>query len=146
MKMSEEAARLESELNETAKQLGLKLRVTYDAFDFCLRFDAALALDRVWHAVDEHVLVRQPSGSRALADLLMDVLENLQLRLHDQTAAAMQKRDVRERIFRLSKEDKALLHDLCTDACSHRMRDFNRAEENQKKVDEYQALMGRLFR
>lgn len=137
------AREFESALNATAKKLGLQLRVTYCAQDFCFRFEAALILDRAWHAVDEAIYMH---GGKALSELTADILEDLQLRLHDLARKQMQERDVRQRTFILSKEDKHTLHDMFMAASAEELRDFARAENGCKKVDKYQELMNRLFR
>lgn len=134
----EDARRLESALSETAAKLGMKIRVAYDLYNFGFRICARLLAPIEVCTIDEEVL------STAPADLLQMSLENLQLKLHDNMATAMQKTDVRERQFALSKEDKHTLHDMFVDAMNERMRDFSRDE--WQIVDKYQELMNRLYR
>lgn len=145
-RITDDALRLEDSLRQLAKTLGLRIKVTYDEVNFGYLIDSTLIPERATYTLDEEVLVWQPSGSTAIADLLHEALRELQHLLHDQTAKAMTARDTGGRQYGLSKEDKHLLHDMLMDAINERMRDFSRAATNHKKVDEYQALIGRLFR
>lgn len=142
----DDARRLESALSETATKLGMKIRVAHDASEWAFRIYARLLSPNEVCMIDEPVLVQQPSGSTALVDLLQMALEALQIQLHDNMAAAMQKTDVRERQFGLSKEDKHTLHDMFMDAMNERMRYFSCSESNAKVVDKYQELTNRLYR
>lgn len=135
---------LEKALEPYAIKLGIKVRAVADVTSFAFKIYAAMSLEREVCAIDEEMLILP--RSKALADLLFMELENLQLRLHDNAAEHMNKHDVRERCFALSREDKALLHDMYIDACSERMRDFSRAEAGSKKTDQYAKLMDRLYR
>lgn len=150
MKKDNDARELENALGKTALKLGMKIRVVADPYNWCFRIYARLLAPNECYVVDEEALyVAGPLRAvapKAFADLLHMILEDLQLKLHDNMAAAMQKTDVRERVFQLSDEDKHTLHDMLMAAQSHEMRDYYHSEQGIKKVDKYQELVGRLVR
>ena len=142
-----DAVRLESELQDTAARLGLRVKVTYDTDNLCFFIDCGLRQPpRANYSIDEEMFVAQPSGSTVIADFLQRVLEDLQRRTYDAMREQLDRLDVRGRIVQLSKEDKHTLHDMYMGACDEALRDFHRAEAGVAKVDKYQELIGRLFR
>jgi hypothetical protein len=54
-----------------------------------------------------------PTVSKQVASLLFDIVEDLQLKLHNKQRAQMDKTDVRQRVANLSRADKNALHELC---------------------------------
>ncbi len=133
------AADLEAALRDTAKALGLRIRVTHETRFQQFYIDASLSLPRVNVTIDEACLTM--SGA---PDVLNDELEHLQLRLHDLARDQMAERDVRKRIVKLSNEDKHTLHRMYLAACNEVSRDFS--ETGTAKLTEFQELMNRLFR
>lgn len=144
MKKDKQARDIENTLREAATKLGMHIRVVADTNAWCFRIYARLLSPSEVYSVDEEMFV---VPTKQIGTLLMDILEDLQLKLHDNMAAAMQSRDVRERQYTLSKEDKHTLNDMYRDACDEALRDFASAEhDGRDRVSKYQELMGRLFR
>lgn len=143
MKKDKQAHDIEDTLREAATKLGMSIRVVADSHYWCFRIYARLLSPSEVYSVDEEMFV---VPTKQIGALLTNILEDLQLKLHDNMAAAMGTRDVRERQFRLSDADKHTLNDMYRDACNEALRDFARAEHNRDRVTKYQELMGRLFR
>lgn len=149
-----EAKQLESALAATATKLGMSIRVAADTSQWCFRIYARLLCPSECYCVDDEIIFELGSlrqTPKAFTDLMQDIIEDLQLKLHNNMAAAMQQRDVRERMFRLSDEDKSTLHDMFNDACLQLLSTWRHgppqaASGTQSKMDKYHALMDRMFR
>jgi hypothetical protein len=145
MQMENEARQLEGSLRETADKLGLTLKVRYDPSHWCFRFFALPKCPPVSHDIDEEAFA-YPTKGAGLADLVANVLEILQLQVHDKLAEQMSATNVRQRQFGLTKDDKSTLHDMFMLACERLSSDYSRAGMNGPKIEAFQALMNRLYR
>lgn len=142
---SDRASVFEDSLRDTARALGMRVRVTHDPTNLCFFIDTALIQQRANYTVDEEMILAVRDKA-AIADLLDMMLRELQLKLHDITREQMDKLDVRGRIVNLSSDDKHVLHDLMLAAERWEMSDYSRADAGRKRVDKYRELMSRLFR
>jgi hypothetical protein len=134
-------------LDPIAGSLGLKIvKVVHDGWRF--RFWTRLkTLPNECYEIDSGIVdeLDFKHQSKALGELLIRCLEELQMKIVDTTRETLDKIDRRGRIANLSKEDKHTLHDMLMAATEHEMRDFYRAEQGCKNVDRYRALISRLF-
>jgi hypothetical protein len=138
-------------LAPTAAKLGMKIaRVDSVPGDFAFRITARLLSPAMCTEIDEEVFLVAKRETSSVYDLLWSTLEDLQLRLHDQMRKQMQKNDVRQRGFVLSKEDKSLLHKMYTDAIAHLYSPYVPTEEQHNALEDqrrkYEALVGKLLR
>lgn len=140
----ERAATLEQSLVEPAKKLGLRIRVAYSEWDREYHLHVYLIPTRVAHTISEEVFVDR--NKKGAAELVLRVLDDMQLQVHDETRKQMDKLDIRERIVHLSREDKHTLNDMLMAAMQHEMRDFRSSDQGSKNVDRFSALVGKLFK
>jgi hypothetical protein len=116
--------------------------------DFAQRIVARLLSPPLSIQLDEEIFLM---GERShVHEYLFRLLEDLQLKLHDQMRDQIQKNDIRQRGFVLSKEEKSLLHKMYMEAVkslhapfAYNDDQYNAREDERRK---YEALVGKLLR
>lgn len=149
VRMQKEQTSLESQLNTIAKKLGLRIRVSYDAYNFGWCVDAGLAsTPRSTYTFDEDFLVT--CEPKHLIDLFIQAMSDLQYKVFDDAAKRMSELDTRGRVYVLDKADRDTLYEMLRDAEDRLHTRFVYAEEGQnlayEKSKRYQALFGKLIR
>jgi hypothetical protein len=150
--------KLEELLREPAKALGLRIKVTYNdsksthPFSYCI--DAALVLSpRETHTIDEEMfclrnrLVNGKGDTIApeVADLLLQILFDIQASLHKRTREQMDKLDQRGAVAALSRADKNALHELMWLAGKAVAFRGPGAEQDRKVYEAARAVVDKLF-
>lgn len=162
--------KLEEILRPIAKSLGLRVKVTYNdsksgyPFSYCL--DTALIPPaRETYTVDEEMFMPRynrlvnakgeeiggPVSGQEVTELLIQLLRDMQLKLHDKTREQMDKLDCRERVVKLSRDEQHTLHDML---CSIEVAEMSRfkyggpqeAAQIPSRIDKFRALVGKLMR
>lgn len=151
-KLRHEQTCVEAMLGPSAKALGMRIKVTYDHWDYAWCIDAAFVAPRVTLTLDEEMLF---SGRRVMpaaqcAEMIAQEMEGLQLRLFDKAREKLQELDVRQRCYGLNDEDRHTLHDMLMDIDRNRPAWRYGAAETLAKADDekfakYTALVNKLF-
>lgn len=134
---------------DAAKKLGMQIIVKHTAWEYRLIASLIPAPREVW-CVAEDMFVRHPGNVDAMISMLQQILENLQLKLHDATRKKMDELDVCKRIVNLSREDRDTLHEMYNDASlqvlsKHQYGPPQNYTNGQPLLDKYSALLGKLL-